>query len=75
MFSGNIFGGTFDNDIVKPSMKEKKNHLLQKSIEGWRDSDIQKMIQIKIQTTVKMFYSLEICQPPYKLYWSRSMTF
>ena len=48
MFSGNIFVGTLNIDIVKPSMekkkkkkKKKKNHLLQKSIGGWHDSDSQ----------------------------------
>ena len=49
MFSGNIFVGTLNIDIVIPSMKEKKkkkkikkkNYLLQKSIGGWHDSDSQ----------------------------------
>ena len=41
MFSGNIFVGTLNIDIVKPSMKEKKKYLLQKSIGGWHDSDNQ----------------------------------
>ena len=44
MFSGNIFVGTLNIDIVKPSMtekKKKKNYLLQKSIGGWHDSDSQ----------------------------------
>ena len=40
MFSGNIFEGTFNIDIVKPSMKKKIT---------------------AFKTTVKMFYSLEIC--------------
>ena len=60
MFSSNKFGGALNIDIVKPSMKKisppPKKH--------WRMtvSDSQQMYQIKIQTTVKMSYSLEICR-------------
>ena len=32
MFSGNIFGGTFNIDIVKPSMKKKKKKKKKKKI-------------------------------------------
>ena len=56
MFSGNIFVGTLNIDIVKPSMKKKKykkNHLLQISIGGWHDSDSQKCVKSKSKLQLK----------------------
>ena len=51
MFSGNIFGGTFNIDIVKLSMKK----YFTSSKKALEDD----MTQIKIQTTVKCFIVLK----------------
>ena len=49
MFSRNIFGGTRDRDIdvVKPSMKKKKNHLHQKILEDDMTQIVNKCVKLK----------------------------
>ena len=66
MFSGNIFAGTLNIDIVKPSMKKKKKKkkkiTSKKALEDDMTQTVNKCVKSKIQTTVKTFNSLEICR-------------
>ena len=53
MFSGNIFRGTFNIDVVKQSMK--KNHLLQKNM----TPTINKCVKLKSKLQLKCFMFLK----------------
>ena len=46
-------------DIVKPSMK--KNFTSKKALEDDMTQTVSKCVKLKSITTVKLFYSLEIC--------------
>ena len=67
MFSRNIFGGTLNIDIVKPSMK-KKFHLLQKPLEDDMTETVNKCVKLESKLQLKCFIVLKfivyLWQPP-----------
>ena len=58
MFSGNIFGGTFNIDIVKPSMK-KKITSFKKVLEDDMTQTVNKCVKLKSKLQLKCFIVLK----------------
>ena len=62
MFSGNIFGGTFNIDIVEPSMKKKKkkkNHPSKKALVDDMTQTVNKCVKLKSKLQLKCFIVLK----------------
>ena len=59
MFSGNIFVGTLNIDIVKPSMKEKKNTSSKKALEDDITQTVNKCVKSKSKLQLKRLIVLK----------------
>ena len=60
MFSGNIFGGTFNIDVIKQSMK-KNSPPTKKALEDNTTPTVNKCIKLESKLQLKCFISLKIC--------------
>ena len=56
MFSSNIFGGTFNIDVVKQSMKEKFTSS-KKASEDNMTPTVNKCVQLKSELNLNVLYS------------------
>ena len=59
MFSGNIFGGTFNINIVKASMKKKKITSFKNALEDDMTRTVNKCVELKSKLQLKCFIVLK----------------
>ena len=59
MFSGNIFEGTLNIDIVKPSMKKKKITFSKKALEDDMTQTVNKCVKSKSKLQLKRLIVLK----------------